>query len=147
MTKQMNMKFADSKEIFLSIRPKFAKLILAREKTHEFRKYKPNQPIKRIWFYITRPECVLKYIAEVGEPVESPAHISEEGIGNSEFNKGLKLSKFAFPILHLDELIECVPLNKLREQFNFNPPQSYIYTETFPDLVKFVNGCKMRRLY
>ncbi|MBI2499638.1 hypothetical protein HYV88_05330 [Candidatus Woesearchaeota archaeon] len=147
MTDQMNLDFMEPKEVFLSIKPEFVELLATRKKTYEFRRYKPNEPVKRIWLYVTRPECMLKYIAEVGEPVEYPTQIPEDGIGNSDFNSGLKVSKFAYPILHLDELIEGVPLDTLRKQFHFNPPQGYIYTDTFPDLVEFVNGCEIRRLY
>jgi len=90
---------------------------------------------------------MLKFIAEVGEPVEYPHQIPEDGIGNLDFNLGLKLSKFAFPILHFDELLEGIPLNTLRSQFNFNPPQGYIYIDTFPNLVEFVKRQGIRRLY
>ena len=147
MNKQLNPNLVELKEIFLSIKPKFARLISTREKTYEFRKYKPRKQVRKIWIYITLPEGALKYIAEVGEPIEYPAKILENGIGNSEFNKGLKVSKFAFPILHIDELIEGIPLEQLRKQFNFNPPQSYVYTDKFPELVGFVKNCKIKRLY
>lgn len=147
MTNQMNMDFMEPKEIFLSIKPEFAELIATKGKNYEFRRYKPSEPVKRIWLYVTKPEGMLKYIVEVGEPVEYPAQILEDGVGNSDFNKGLKVSKFAFPILHFDEIVEGIPLDTLRSQFNFNPPQGYIYTDTFPNIVEFVKKCEMRRLY
>lgn len=141
------MGFVEPRDIFLSIKPKFADLIASREKTYEFRRYKPKDTIKRIWLYVTSPNSELKYIAEVGNVVEYPTQIPEEGVGNTDFNQGLKISKFAFPILHLDELVEGIPITILRSRFNFNSPQSYIYTDTFPELVKYVKGCEMRRLY
>ena len=147
MSEQIQMDFVESKEIFLSIRPKFANLIASKEKTYEFRRYKPKEPIKKIWFYVTSPDSGLKYIAEVGEPVEYPTKIPENGIGNADFNQGLKVSKFAFQVLHLDELIEAIPLRKLKDGFGFNPSQCYIYTDTFPELVDYVKNCEIRRLY
>ena len=147
MNEQIQIGFVEPRDIFLSIKPKFTNLMVSREKTYEFRKYKPKDQIKRIWLYLTSPNSELKYIAEVGEVVEYPTQISEGGIGNTDFNQGLKISKFAFPILHLDELVEGIPIKILRSRFNFNSPQRYIYTDTFPELVKYVNGCEMRRLY
>jgi len=70
MTEQININFTEPKDIFLSIKPEFARLLATRKKTYEFRRYKPNEPIKRIWLYVTRPDGMLKFIAEVGEPVE-----------------------------------------------------------------------------
>ena len=147
MSEQIQMDFVESRDIFLSIRPDFANLIASREKTYEFRRYNPKDKIKRIWLYVTSPDSELKYIAEVGDVVEYPNQIPAKGIGNADFNQGLKVSKFAFPILHLDELVEGVSLNRLRAEFNFSPPQGYIYTDTFPELLKYVKSCKMRRLY
>lgn len=147
MSEQIQMDFIEPRDIFLSIKPKFANLIASREKTYEFRRYKPKNPIKRIWLYVTSPDSELKYIAEVGDVVEYPNQISEDGVGNADFNQGLKVSKFAFLILHLDELVEGIPIKTLRSGFGFNPPQGFIYTDTFPDLVEYVKGCEMRRLY
>mgnify|MGYP001594126032 CR=1 FL=1 len=141
------MEFVELRDIFLSIKPNFSSLIESREKTYEFRRYKPKYSIKRIWLYVMSPDSNLKYIAEVGGALEYPNQIPENDVGNADFNKGLKVSKFAFPILHLDELVEGIPLQRLRDEFNFNPPQGYIYTDAFPKLAKYVKSCKMRRLY
>ena len=147
MSEQIRMDFIEPRDIFLSIRPKFAELIASREKTYEFRRYKPKDPVKRILLYVTSPVSELKYIAEVGEMVEYPNQIPEDGIGNADFNKGLKISKFGFPIIHLDELVEGIPISELRSKFNFNSPQGFIYTNTFPELVAYVKSCETRRLY
>jgi len=147
MNEQIIMGLVEPRDIFLSIKSKFAGLINSREKTHEFRRYKPKDQIKRIWFYVTSPDSELKYIAEVGKVVEYPNQIPEDGIGNVDFNQGLKFSKFAFPILHLNELVEGISLNRLKSQFNFNPPQKYIYTDSFPELVGYATSCGIRRIY
>lgn len=147
MSKQIKMNFIEPRYIFLSIRPNFANLIARREKTYEFRRYKPKDQVKKLWLYVTSPVSELKYIAEVGDVVEYPTQIPEDGIGNAEFNKGLKVSKFGFPIIHLDELVEGIPISELRDRFNFNSPQGFIYTDTFPELVNYVKSCEIRRLY
>ena len=147
MSEQIQMNFVGPKDIFLSIKPKFAKLIASGEKTYEFRRYKPKDKIKRIWLYVASPDSELKYIAEVGEVVEYPNQIHEDGFGNADFNQGLKVSKFAFPVLHLAELVEGIPLKTLKDKFNFNPPQSYAYTDTFPELVDYLKSCELRRVY
>jgi len=51
-----------------------------------------------------------------------------------KFNKGEKVSKFAFPIIHLYELSEFIPFNVLKKRFNFTPPQAFTYTTKFPKL-------------
>jgi len=147
MNEQIRMDFIEPRDIFLSIKPKFARLIASGEKTYEFRRYKPKDPVKRIWLYVTSPLSELKYIVEVGEIVEYPTKIPEDGIGNADFNKGLKVSKFGFSIMHLYELVEGIPISKLRSKFNFNAPQGFIYTDTFPELVDYVKCCEMRRVY
>ena len=134
-------------EIFISLKPKFAELIRQRKKTYEFRKYKPRQKINRFWIYVTQPIAALKYIAEVGELVEYPTKIPEDGVGNLEFNEGLKKSKYAFPILHLDELINPIHLQRLRGEFGFTPPQSFSYISRYESLVEYVTESSLRRIF
>ncbi len=134
-------------EIFISLKPQFAELIRERRKTYEFRKYKPTRHVNRIWIYVTSPTAALRYIAEVGEPVEYPNKIPENGVGNVEFNAGLKKSKFAFPILHLDELNEPITYKELRGRFNFTPPQSFTYADRYPSVAQHVRRTGLRRLY
>jgi predicted transcriptional regulator len=147
MSEQIKMDFIEPRDIFLSIRPNFANLIARREKMYEFRRYKPKDPVKKLWLYVTSHVSELKYIAEVGDVVEYPTQIPEDGIGNSDFNKGLNVSKFGFPIIQLDKLVKGIPISELRSRFNFNSPQGFIYTDTFPELVDYVKSCEMRRLY
>ncbi len=134
-------------EIFISLKPKFAELIRQRKKTHEFRSYKPRYKINRFWIYVTQPIALLKYVAEVGEPAEYPEKIPETGIGNREFNKGLKTSNYAFPILHLYELKQPISLQKLKEKFGFAPPQSFAYINRYKSLAECVRASGLRRIF
>ncbi len=134
-------------EIIISLKPEFAELIKQRKKTHEFRKYKPNHNIKKLWIYVTKPVGALKYIAEVGKPIEYPEKIPEKGIGNLEFNKGLKKFRYAFPIRHFYELAEPIHLQSLKKDFGFTPPQSFAYTKKYEPLAKFVKKTGLRRIF
>jgi len=134
-------------EIILSIRPEFTDKIVKREKNHEFRNYLPKQNVDKIWIYVPRPVCELKYIASVGNPVIYPGKITEDGFGNKEFNEGKKVSKYAFPILHLYEINEVISLARLRMDFNFSPPQNYVYTSKYPKLIQFVQSQILKQLF
>ena len=84
------------KAIYLSIKPKFTRKIETGEKDHEFRKYIPKEAIDTLFVYETVPTCQLKYIIELGKIIEYPDKINERGYGNSDFNAGLKQSKYAY---------------------------------------------------
>jgi hypothetical protein len=60
------------------------------------------------------------------EPGEVPT--DPHGIGNEEFNAGVKESKFGYPILELYELVSPVTLNEMKARWGFNgAPQGYQY--------------------
>ena len=134
------------KAIYLSIKPKFTKKIEVGEKNYEFRKYYPKQGIDTLYVYETAPTCSLKYIIELGDVIVYPNKISKDGYGNLEFNNGLKKSKYAYEIKHVDILEEPINLEELRNKYNFMPPQSYAYDEKYPELTKKINNSKLRRL-
>lgn len=135
------------RDILISIKPKFVELIKSKKKTHEFRKYSPKNDVKHFFIYVTSPVAEIKYIAEVETPVEFPNKINPEGFGNTDFNLGLKKSKFAFPILHLEEIVKGVPLSELRDGFGVYPPQSYIYMDSVPKLSTYLNQLRTKKIY
>ena len=51
----------------------------------------------------------------------------EDGLGNSEFNQGLKESKFGFEILHLYKIRTPLPASELKEKYKLLPPQRFSY--------------------
>jgi len=136
-----------SETAILSIYPEHVARIARRTKTHEFRKYLIGKEINTLLIYVTRPVSELKYIATIGSLVQYPDQIKEEGHGNTEFNQGLKRAKFAYPILHLDEIVHGLSLTTLREKFSFFPPQRYVYAFRYPQLLKHVTTCEKKRLY
>lgn len=135
------------KGIYLSIKPKFTKKIETGEKNYEFRKYYPKQKIDIMYVYETAPTCALKYIIELGDIIEYPNKILKDGFGNLDFNNGVKKSKYAYEIKHVDVLQEQISLSELRNLYNFVPPQAYAYDEKYAKLTEKLNTSKRRRLF
>ena len=134
------------KAIYLSIKPKFTKKIETGEKNYEFRKYIPKLDIDTLFVYETFPSCQLKYIIELGQIIEYPNKINECGYGNEEFNNGLKKSKYAYEIKHVDLLQNPINLKELKEIYNFVPPQSYAYDSRYEKLTNAIKNAKIRRI-
>lgn len=134
------------KAIYLSIKPKFTKKIETGEKDHEFRKYIPKEAIDTLFVYETVPTCQLKYIIELGKIVKYPDKINELGYGNADFNAGLKQSKYAYEIKHVDLLENPICLKELKDVYEFAPPQSYAYDDRYEKLTNDIKSAKVKRL-
>ena len=134
------------KGIYLSIKPEFTKKIETGEKNYEFRKYYPKQNIEFLYVYETVPTCAIKYKIELGDIIEYPNKISKDGYGNSEFNNGLKKSKYAYEIKHVDILEKPISLSELRNVYGFVPPQAYAYDTKYPKLTEKINNSEIRRI-
>lgn len=126
------------KGIYISIKPEHTNRIEKLIKNYEFRKYIPKNKIDYLIVYETVPTCAIKYIIELGKIVEYPDKIDEEGYGNKDFNEGLKKSKYAYQIKHLEKLKNPISLVYLKQKYNFTPPQSYAYFEKYPELTEFI---------
>ena len=96
--------------------------------------------------YETFPTCQLKYIIELRQIIEYPNKINECGYGNEEFNNGLKKSKYAYEIKHVDLLENPINLKELKEVYNFMPPQSYAYDSRYEKLTNTIKNAKVRRI-
>ena len=59
----------------------------------------------------------------------SPGEVPEHpfGIGNADFNAGLKLAKYAYPILSLHELTPSIPLEEMKTQWGMGVPMGRCY--------------------
>ena len=133
------------KAIYISIKPKFTKKIETGEKNYEFRKYIPKEEIDTLFVYETTPTCKLKYVIELGDIVEYPNKLLKKGYGNDDFNNGLKESKFAYEIKHVDILTNPIELCDLKRKYRFTPPQSYAYDDKYKELTKYIiESDKMR---
>lgn len=125
--------------IYISIKPIFVDLILKNEKNYEFRKYIPNKKIEYIYIYETLPKARIKYVINITEISKFPEKIETTGIGNLEFNKGLKKAKYAYKLGKIFFLEKEVELQELREKYNFIPPQSFAYIEKYKSLTDYIN--------
>lgn len=118
----------DRSDVILSIHPDHVKDITDGTKTHEFRNYKIPATVARIWIYVTRPVCQLKYMATLGQ-VKLPGEIDSNavGIGNKEFNEGIG-SKFAYELKQVYQLNNPVPLAQMKENgWVEEAPVRYVY--------------------
>ena len=86
-------------------------------------------------------------MAEINRIVEFPQKIAEKGIGNNDFNNGLKKSKFAYHIKHLYKLAYPLSLGRLRSEFGFSAPQSYFYLDSNQELKHFLQKQNLERVF
>ncbi|KAJ6590635.1 hypothetical protein DFH09DRAFT_1423511 [Mycena vulgaris] len=114
-------------DILISIKTPHITNIVSRIKNHEFRKYLIPGIVQRMWFYVSCPDQTLRYIAVISNGKKAGEIKEENGIGNADFNKGLKAAPFAYEILHLYRLQVPLPIAKLREDHGISPPQRYTY--------------------
>ncbi|KAK2597836.1 hypothetical protein N8I77_012597 [Diaporthe amygdali] len=118
----------DRSDIIISVHPDHAEQIAEGVKTHEFRNYRIPQTVARIWMYITKPVCALKYMATISGAKE-PGEISpdDSGVGNEEFNQG-KGPKFAYELKQVYQLNNPVSLKRMKENgWVEEAPAKYVY--------------------
>lgn len=68
----------------------YVQQIVGKEKNYEFRRYRINSDVRRIWFYLNAPNSHISFVCEVDsartrQPGDEP--LVEDGLGNKEFNK------------------------------------------------------------
>jgi len=114
-------------DILMSIKPEHMSNIVSRKKNHEFRKYLISEDIKRIWFYVSSPDQHLRYIAVISKGKAVGEIEDETGLGNVEFNKELKESKYGYEILHLYQILTPLSSSSLKSSHSISPPQRYPY--------------------
>ncbi|CDO72591.1 hypothetical protein BN946_scf184985.g10 [Trametes cinnabarina] len=142
-------------DVVLSIKPEFTKLISERKKNHEYRKYKLKESVDRLWLYETAPTSaittgpgerpVVRYISTLPlRPVLSsdryddapegslcmsvPGEVNDpSGIGNDDFDKGLKQSKYGYPVTGLYRLKKPLTTSELKQRFDIAVPQGWRY--------------------
>lgn len=125
--------------IYISIKPNFVELILKRKKNYEFRKYIPNRHFNKIYIYETLPKARIKYVIDITKISKYPEKIDTQGIGNSDFNSGIKKSKYAYKLGKIYFLEQEIKLKDLKSIYHFVPPQSFAYIDKYEDLTKYIN--------
>lgn len=117
-------------------------LIVARTKTHEFRKVHYAPTITRVWFYETAPISAIRYICDIGPPIirpppsntygAHPALLPKDGrIGNADYNSyhvDYDRYDYAYPILSCYQVNESITLKRLKQEFGIKgAPRGLVY--------------------
>ncbi|OBZ69459.1 hypothetical protein A0H81_10122 [Grifola frondosa] len=114
-------------DALLTIKPEFADLISKREKNYEYRKYQLRPTVERLWLYETAPTSALTYVITTDLP-KTPGEVNDStGVGNDDFDKGLKESKFGYPVKGLHRLKEPVTMADMETQFGIRAPQGFCF--------------------
>jgi hypothetical protein len=125
MIPQEDMDETNVTDVFLKIKPEHMFNICARIKNHEFRKYPLPPNTTRIWFYEINPIDALTYVVTVGG-VRYPGEVQDSvGLGNDDFDAGLKDSKFGYPIQKVSFLQRPLSSAQLLEEHNLEIPNHY----------------------
>ncbi|KAK4032959.1 hypothetical protein C8A01DRAFT_40578 [Parachaetomium inaequale] len=107
-------------DVLLAIKPEHLANIASQQKNHEYRKYRLRDGVERLWLYETgggKGRSAITHIAVIPSDVRrTPGCVPTTpfGIGNDDFNAGLKQSKYGYPILELYELVKPVALAEMK---------------------------------
>lgn len=133
-------------DVVMSIKPIHLKRIVQGVKNYEFRKYIPQKGVERLWIYTSSPVRKLEYMAVIDKIVTYPDKITEEGFGNTEFNNGEKEAIHAYHIGELYKLKDGLTLDKLKKEYNFTAPQSFVYLASNEKLKKELENVELERV-
>ncbi|KAK1783657.1 hypothetical protein QBC45DRAFT_398472 [Copromyces sp. CBS 386.78] len=122
-------------DVLMAIKPIHLANIVSREKNHEYRKYRLKDEVVRLWLYETKEggqgRASITHIAVIPEGVRhTPGTVPTEprGIGNDDFNAGLKQSKFGYPVLEVYELVKPVTLAEMKSKWGMrSAPMGWQY--------------------
>ncbi|KAF4430483.1 hypothetical protein FACUT_8849 [Fusarium acutatum] len=121
-------------DVLLAIKPDHLADIISREKNQECRKYRLKDGISRLWLYDTVSgggRSSIRHIAVIPPKTRhEPGSVPTEpfGIGNEDFNAGRKESKYGYPILELDELVNPVTLYEIKTRWGMGgAPMTWQY--------------------
>ena len=86
-------------DIVLYIRPKHMTKITTQTKNHNYCKYELPHTVHRLWFFETDHVNAITFMATTS-PAKKPGEVNDSsGIGNDDFDAGLKGCKFSYPIV------------------------------------------------
>lgn len=125
------------RDVVFSIKPQYSEKILSGEKTVELRRRFPMDVPSgtKALIYSTSPTRAVTGIVEIDDVVKgSPSLIwknfsDEACINKNDFDAyfaGVE-SGFVIKLANAHPLRRKIELSELRERFNFEPPQSYLY--------------------
>jgi hypothetical protein len=142
-------------DVLLAIKPEHLNNIARQKKNHEYRKYRLRDGVERLWLYetgdnngrsaityvflppLSTPFLALtanRHIAVIPSDIRrTPGEVPTEpfGIGNEDFNAGLKQSKYGYPVLELYELVKPVKLGEMKSRWGMGgAPMGWRYLGT-----------------
>ncbi|MCX6669297.1 MAG: hypothetical protein NTV25_05760 [Methanothrix sp.] len=120
--------------VILSIRPKYAQLILSGAKRYEFRKFIfNNKYVYEVYVYATSPIKRIVGVFNIGNIIrDSPKELWDQlghlsGMNEAEFFDYFQDIKIGFAIEIKNVEIFDAPLDPKEQIPGFNPPQSFCY--------------------
>lgn len=135
-TQRLRAPRTDSDAI-LPMNDPYMEQIITGQKNHEFRRYRLNPSVRRLWFYRTAPHSSITHVCETRpartrknkNPADAP--LVEDGLGNAEFNRNHADwvgYDFAYEIVSLFELLQPIPLSDLKDRHGFKlAPRGLVY--------------------
>jgi len=121
--------------MYISIKPIYIEKIANHTKMYEFRNFIPKHKVSKLYIYVTKPTCELKYILEISDIIKYPEKLDLNGDGNILFNQG-NFYKCAYKISKVSKLNKGIKLNILKEKYGFTPPQGFAYEDRYIKLTK-----------
>ena len=73
-------------DIIVSFDEEYLAPVISQKKTYEFRSWRADPEVKRMWIYVNKPIQSLMYILEIDTPVEYPNQIPNDNVYNELFN-------------------------------------------------------------
>ena len=108
--------------------------IVSQTKNYEYRRYRIDTSVLRVWFYLNAPHSHIAYICEIDpactrNPGDDP--LVEDGLGNKEFNerhKDLEGYDYAYRIRSVWKLKQPIGLQRMKTAFGVKAaPRGLIY--------------------
>ncbi|KAJ5833297.1 hypothetical protein N7474_001608 [Penicillium riverlandense] len=137
-------------DVILAMQDPYMTQIIDGVKNYEFRKYRINASVQRIWFYRTAPHSSITHICEIlPAATRNPgdALLAEDGLGNVEFNTRdpeWDGYEFAYKIVSVYELCEPVSLQDMKGRYGFKAaPRGLVY---LPESIRGSVDWKMQKL-
>jgi hypothetical protein len=112
-------------DIVLYIQPEHMTKITNCTKNHDYCKYELLHTVHHLWFFKTTPVDAITFMATTG-PAKRPGEVNDSsGIGNNDFDAGLKGCKFGYPIIQLYQFTNLLDRKTLRGKYGLTPPTSH----------------------
>lgn len=139
--------------ILLSVKPKFADLIVAGSKRVEFRRAAPSQSVGTIALYSSLPVQAIVALVDVNETIEAtPSKLWElardngGGLTKTELQAYFESKKTGFALMLENVRVFNKPLNPKKIFRVFTPPQSFRYLteKELRKLVELLEGERVK---